>query len=199
MSKDETFEHLMNSTTTIWHEGSEPLMREHVKASHDYGFECGVKHAQTDTGNWHNLTEAIVGCKPIDFEKLDGRKARCVSSDGMEVTYKLERDPAYPLEVFEGWYTSDAEPAWEMSLDDSWRGAHGWTLWLDGEIPMKKQTADELPFGTEFMGKNWLNKIYKYVRVVGDAVQRVDTASAYTASYIEVVEVLGMYGQKESE
>ena len=88
---------------------------------------------------------------------------------------------------------------------NAWGGKAGWTLWLDGEIPMRKQTADALPFGTEFRGKQesrTLDGVSRYVRVAGNSAQNLDwnlgNSNEY-APHITVYEVIGMYGQKESE
>lgn len=190
MSNNEYPEELYN----IWCKNT--TYAEDMERAYDVGFERGVNNAkQANNGDWHNLTEAIKAGEPIDFEKLDGRKAKCVSSNGVTVTYKLERDPAYSLEVFEGWYTSDSARAWEASLEDSWNGEPGWTLYLDGEIPMKKQTADELPFGTEFVDTEGVH----WVKVMDGQAQRRDNKFFARVKGLEVSEVIGMYGQKESE
>lgn len=120
-----------------------------------HAYEVGKAEQADPLAGYSNLTTAIKAGEPIDWERLDGRKAKCVSSDGVTVTYKLERDPAYLLEVFEGWYTSDSARAWEVSLEESWNGETGWALWIEGEIPLVRKTADELEVGTYFLGQAW--------------------------------------------
>ena len=58
---------------------------------YDLGFERGVKHAQANTGEWFNLTEAIASGAEIDWEQLDGVKARCVHAKLGSLTHKMTR------------------------------------------------------------------------------------------------------------
>ena len=39
------------------------------------------------------------------------------------------------------------------SLIDAWRGDDGWTLWVEGEVPLARKTADQLEVGTYFLGE----------------------------------------------
>ena len=141
---------------------------------------CEVCHTKIEAeqadplAGYSNLTEAISAGEPIDWERLDGRKAKCVSSDGVTVTYKLERDPAYLLEVFEGWYTSDSARAWEVSLEESWNGETGWALWIEGEVPLRRKTADQLELYTYFLGQ--VNGDSPYLAYVGSPLA-TDTKS----------------------
>lgn len=163
----------------------------------DNGFERGVKHALAGTGDWHNLTAAIKAGERIDFEKLDGRKVR-MSCETTSIEATLSRD-----DEFFPWGTN----AWSLSNDndvnhlwgffnDAWNGRYGWTLWVDGEIPMKKQTADTLPFGTSFKDSHG----NEYVVVARNKVQALyGNHNVTPAGNIIVAEFIGMYGQKESE
>ncbi len=157
------------------------------------GYDLGKKYALADTGDWHNFTAAIKAGEPIDFEKLDGRKVRFTDGrNSVETVLEIDRkhDVKSPL----GWNCFSYH-----SLSRSWEGKHDWTLWLDGEIPMKKQTADELPFGTQFFGREANGDEWTFIKVTGNYAQKFNRKGNLTASEIEVIEVLGMYGQKESE
>lgn len=118
-------------------------------------YDLGKKHALADTGDWHNLTKAIADGEPIDFEKLDGRKVR-MSCETTSIEATLSRD-----DEFLPWGTN----AWSLTNDndvnhlwgffsEAWHGRYGWALWLDGEIPMRKQTAFALHAGTKFYAEN---------------------------------------------
>ena len=161
-------------------------------------FRAGIEQEEP-AGDWHNLTEAIADGEPIDFEKLDGRKVRFACNKHSAETV-LELDLPHVVEKPAGWECFSYD-----NFRKAWYGQHGWTLWLDGEIPMRKQTADELPFGTEFRGKQegrTLTGVSRYVRVAGNSAQNLDrghgSANEYARS-ITVYEVIGIYGQKESE
>ena len=160
----------------------------------------GKKIAQAGTGDWRNLTAAIAAGEPIDWEKLDGRKVR-MSCEMTSIEATLSRDDEFLPSGTIAWSLSndnDANHLWGF-FNDAWNGRYGWTLWLDGEIPMRKQTADELPFGTVFKSTNGWECL-----VIGNGkVQFLDQKhlpyNVGTGAEYEVSEVLGMYGQKESE
>ena len=162
-------------------------------------YDLGKKHALADTGDWHNLTEAISAGEPIDFEKLDGQKVR-ITNGQSSAESKIYRNEYYLIDRPTGWYCMFGD-----AFRDAWKGSDGWTLWLDGEIPMKKQTANELEPGTEFYG---VLKTSEPEGVAPEAMLRTQahvlhlddyTISQTSPRHIEVVTVVGMYGQKESE
>lgn len=193
MSNKEYPEELYN----LW--CKETTYSEDMEAAYDVGFARGVKHAQANTGDWHNLTKAIADGEPIDFEKLDGRKVRMMNEDGRDLRgYKLVRDSPTKADSPEHWELDKTVDysKYPSELDIAWRGSDGWILWLDGEIPMRKQTADELPFGTNFKDSHG----HGYVVVAYGKVQALyGNYNVTMAKNIVVAEVLGMYGQKESE
>lgn len=160
------------------------------------GFDC-AQRIQEQSGNWHDLTAAIKRNDPVDFEKLDGRKVR-FTDGGASIESTLERDEEFLPGRPTAWMVSndnDSSYLWRF-FSEAWNGKHGWTLYLDGEIPMKKQTADELPFGTNFKDSHG----HGYVVVAYGKVQALyGNYNVTMAKNIVVAEVLGMYGQKESE
>lgn len=161
-----------------------------VNAKARKAYDLGKEHARVDAGDWHNLTAAINAGEPIDFEKLDGRKVRMGRGESSVETV-INRDSIYPVDAPAGWHAQDV---WTV-FRDGWND-WGWTLYLDGEIPMRKQTADELPFGNKFEGADRDT----YVKVGNSMAQRLTGNGGFIlASEIEVIKVLGMYGQKESE
>ena len=36
---------------------------------------------------------------------------------------------------------------------NAWHGKDGWALWIEGEVPMRRKTADQLKVGTYFLGE----------------------------------------------
>ena len=177
-----------------------------VKVMTEKAYDLGKKHAQADTGDWNNLTKAIAAGEPIDFEKLDGRKVR-MSCETTSIEAKLSRDDEFFPWGANAWNLSndnDVNHLWGF-FDDAWRGKYGWTLWLDGEIPMRKQTAKDLGKGTIFIATSdvWDEKNIRLMKLWSGCLflegsNRFETCSVPSEQW-EVVEVLGMYGQKESE
>ncbi|GAA1046073.1 hypothetical protein [Rothia amarae] len=161
-----------------------------VKVMTEKAYDFGKKHALADTGDWHNLTGAIKAGEPIDFEKLDGQKVR-ITNGQSSAESKIYRNEYYLIDRPTGWYCMFGD-----AFRDAWKGSDGWTLWLDGEIPMKKQTAEQLPFGTSFKDSHG----HEYVVVAHGRVQALyGNCNVTPAKNIVVAEVVGMYGQKESE
>lgn len=160
----------------------------------ELAYDLGKKHAQGDAGDWYNLSASISAGEPIDWEKLDGRRVKFTNGK-TSIEDILERDEENCSDSPGGWNCTSF-----TSFMHSWRGDLSWTLYLDGEIPMKKQTAEQLPFGTHFRGvfeKN--SSVYEFVKVANDHIQSLQTGRALPSGDVEVVEVLGMYGEKESE
>lgn len=122
--------------------------RQHA---YDLGYEHG-KQAEGDLTGWSNLTEAIKAGEPIDWDTLDGAEAKCVHPEQGTLTHKLEREDAYSPEDCFGWY-KEGDPVWVKALYCSWLGHLGWSLYIKGDLPLRKRTADQLEPGTCFKGK----------------------------------------------
>lgn len=89
-----------------------------------------------------NLTAAIEEGQPIDWERLDERTAKCVNRElNGSLTYMMERNPAAPVYIWGGWDIGEEENFWTEMFAFSWKGQGGWTLWIEGEIPL---TTDSL-------------------------------------------------------
>lgn len=125
-----------------------------------YAYNLGYADGWVDRGKsvrpvpagWSNLTEAIKAGERIDWERLDGLEAKCVHPEVGTLTHKLERYAQCPADDFTGWYKEDYPTGWSGVFSYSWEGAGGWSLWAKGDLPLRKQTADQLEPGTGFCG-----------------------------------------------
>lgn len=136
------------------------LRHWHVERAYSTGYLDGMKARKTTDplDGFSNLTQAIQDGTRIDWEKLDKLVAKCVHPDIGTLTHYMERDTAYPINVSGGWVSSISEEqmwvdGWGYALQIAWEGEGGWSLWVEGEIPVKKRTADELEPGTCFKGR----------------------------------------------
>ncbi|WP_237692937.1 hypothetical protein [Rothia nasimurium] len=131
--------------------------RKDYERAYDLGFRDGRFKERLEASNplagWSNLTEAIKTGERIDWEKLDGLEAKCVHPDLGVLTYKLERDGSFPPAKYSAWYKTDCPSIWLEALIKSWLGRGGWSLWIKGELPLRKLTADQLEPGTCFRAR----------------------------------------------
>lgn len=100
-----------------------------------------------------NLTAAIKAGEPIDWESLDGLKVKCVNPGVGELRGVLERDVLCSAERPGAWWKEDMDYLYAMALVYAWWGSDGWSLWVEGEIPLRRKTADQLEVGTYFRGE----------------------------------------------
>lgn len=103
-----------------------------------------------------NLTEAIFEKVEIDWSQLDGREVIAKHKTLGSLQCKLERDGAFKEDHPLGWWNPDSlsgVSTWGHAMQDAWRGSNGWTLWIKGEVPIKKRMASELPPLTHFKGR----------------------------------------------
>lgn len=123
--------------------------------AYDLGFRDGRFKERLEASNplagWSNLTYAIQAGERIDWEKLDGLEAKCVHPELGVLTYKLERDGNFPPAKYSAWYKTGCPVIWLEALIKSWLGLGGWSLWIKGELPIRKLTADQLEPGTCFL------------------------------------------------
>lgn len=88
----------------------------------------------------------------IDWSKLDGRVARVVrKSSRWYLEYRLHRNPAYPQHKIFGWI-SNSDSAVGNILNNALVCDNGTELFINGEVPIKRETADKLAAGTFFTG-----------------------------------------------
>lgn len=128
-------------------------------AEHGYrtGLEDGKKSAMAEClDGYSNLTEAIIHRVELDWSKLNGRKAKCVHPEEGTLSHKLKRNPNVMVRSFDGWYKYDGLTShiWANALKDAWDNTKDWSLWIEGDIPLKLPTADKLKPGSVFVGKN---------------------------------------------
>lgn len=108
-----------------------------------------------------NLTEAIQTGKPIDWDKMKGVKVKCVNPSIGTLRGELKRNTAWSENSVAGWYRrDDVDHSYAHALVSAWNDEDGWTLWIDGEIPLRLKTADQLPDYTYFLGKSGDGKTY---------------------------------------
>lgn len=154
---------------------------------------------------WSNLTAAIADGERIDWEALDGLEARCVHAELGVLTYKLERDGSFPPAKYSAWYKTGCSVIWLEALIKSWLGLGGWSLWVKGELPLRKLTADKLEPGTCFRAryeKNGETHNYAWAQLLKPSGQKhrvIFLSQALTTLFgsalpedVEVVEVYGV-------
>lgn len=123
------------------------------RRAYDLGFRDGRFKERLEASNplagWSNLTEAIKEKVRIDWERLDGVEAKCVHPDMGTLTYTMKRDQPEPANTIHGWNTRESM-VWEWAFELAWQKADGWSLWVKGDLPLRKLTADQLEPGTIF-------------------------------------------------
>lgn len=136
---------------------------------------------------YSNLTAAIKAGEPIDWAKLDGLKAQCVHPELGMLTKKVERDGPYTIDSWEGWVIYKPGDVWLSAFQDAWRGENGWTLWVEGEVPLRCKTADQLEVGTYFLGQAGVIKGTMYVGKSGkDHAKSIHYTPSMTAVRIPI-------------
>ncbi|HIY94964.1 MAG TPA: hypothetical protein H9821_04780 [Candidatus Rothia avicola] len=184
-----------------------PKPNELIKASaeriYDRGYADG-QQAQRDLTGWSNLTEAIAAGERIDWERLDGVEAKCVHPELGTLTYKLKRFHRWPANTFYGW-SSRGSIVWEWAFELAWKNSGGWSLWVKGDLPLRKLTADQLEPGTCFAARHNKGKYtqsYSYAQLVKADGQKpmVVCYSRYLTDIFATidpkeVEVIDIYGE----
>ncbi|WP_237206483.1 hypothetical protein [Rothia nasimurium] len=177
--------------------------------AYDLGFRDGSDKERLEASNplvgWSNLTAAIADGERIDWDALDGLEAKCVHPELGTLTHKLVRDQPEPPYSWTGWGDADSMIShWDTVFECAWQGSSGWTLWIKGDIPLRKQTADELALGTCFRAryqKGALTHTYAWAQVV-EVLDIAHVAcfnehfthviASYHPADIEVLEVYGV-------
>lgn len=130
-----------------------PLESDKVQHLIQHAFEAGKAEKTDPLEGYSNLTEAIESGPPIDWERLDGLKVQCVKPELGALRGKLDRDICSPIDDAHGWWDSGMDGIYIEAFDSAWCGRYGWTLWVEGDIPLIRKTADELEVGRFFTGK----------------------------------------------
>lgn len=130
------------------------LRHWHVERAYSTGYLDGMKARKTTDplAGFSNLTKAIQDGTRIDWEKLDGLVAKCMHPEMGTLTHAMRREEPGAPYTYMGCDVSESI-VWEWSFELAWQGASGWSLWVEGELPVKKRTADELEPGTCFKGR----------------------------------------------
>ena len=129
-----------------------PLESDKVQHLIKHAFEAGKAEKTDPLEGFSNLTDAIKAGEPIDWERLDGLKTQCVNHDVGTNRGELGRNETYTSERSAGWFYKSMDKTYVRSLIDAWRGDDGWTLWVEGEVPLRRKTADQLEVGHFFTG-----------------------------------------------
>lgn len=179
------------------------------RRAYNLGFRDGrstehLLNSLNPLAGWSNLTEAIAAGERIDWKRLDGVEARCVHPELGALTYKLERDNVCSSTMPSGWYMNKSANVWKQAVSDGWYGLQGWSLWVKGDLPLRKRTADQLAPGTCFAArhsKGEYTQSYSYAQLVKADGQKpmVVCYSRYLTGIFatippEEAEVLEVYG-----
>ena len=178
----------------------QPLESDKVQSLIKHAFEAGKAEMTVPLTGYSNLTVAIKDNEPIDWEKLDGLKVQCDNPDVGTLEGELERRGRVESDSPDGWWKGGMDYIYVNALIEAWRGEDGWTLWVEGEIPLVRKTADQLEVGKEYY------RVLKnsepdgvapelMLRTQGHVLYLNDyTFSQNSPRHFEVVKVIGKYG-----
>ena len=117
------------------------------------GYEAGKAEQADPLSDYSNLTAAIQAGEPIDWERLDGKKIQLVNPEMGTLHWTLKRDKRCAPDSFYGWWDGETDSVYVRALCPAWSGSYGWSLWVEGEIPLARKTSDQLEVGTYFLGE----------------------------------------------
>lgn len=137
--------------------------RHAYEVGRNIGYLKGLAEHPDPLDGYSNLTEAIKDGDPIDWEKLDGLKLQCVNPDMGGLHWKLVRNKLRPADIPAGWRREGANNLHVTAFVYSWTGSYGWSLWVEGDIPLIRKTADQLEVGTYFRGVYSKREWFMYV------------------------------------
>lgn len=123
-----------------------------AEEAYDIGFSNG--HAASfSMDGFSSLSMAYGEGVVIDWEELEGRTVRAVSS-GLDGFFecRLHRNDAYSIDGIRGWLPDKSKFPAHVFIDAIMR-LNCMELFIEGEVPVRKKTADQLPTGTLFMGR----------------------------------------------
>ena len=131
----------------------------------------------------------------LDYDALEGRKAKLVYVSGGELTFTMRRRiPAQPAHMPSAW--TPPLHTWQ-ALYSGWHGHSGWKLYIQGELPTKRVTADTLEPGTGFAGVAPNGRSYhSLIRIISaqgkSLVLSTSSIEYFKAKEVEVSEVYGI-------
>ena len=129
-----------------------PLESDKVQHLIQHAFEADKAEKTDSLAGYSNLTAAIQAGEPIDWQRLDGLKVQCVKPELGALRGKLDRDICSPIDDAHGWWDSGMDGIYIEAFDSAWCGRYGWTLWVEGDIPLIRKTADQLEVAHFFTG-----------------------------------------------
>lgn len=129
-----------------------PLESDKVQHLIKHAFEAGKVEAADPLAGYSNLTAAISAGEPIDWERLDGLKVQCDNPDVGTLEGELERRESAESDSPNGWWKSGRDYIYVNALTEAWCDEDGWTLWIEGDIPLVRKTADQLEVAHFFTG-----------------------------------------------
>lgn len=182
--------------------------RHAYKVGRSIGYIKGLTQRPDPLAGYSNLTEAIKSGEPIDWERLDGLGVKCVNPDMGELHGALERHGSQVVtSPFGWWWRPGSDYVYTITFISAWYGEGGWTLYVEGEIPTHRKTADQLKLGTYFLGKTPSSEAESWVYVGGWAIR--DLKSIYHAPTMlkspvpaekwEVIEEYGPFQKPEDK
>ena len=116
-------------------------------------FEAGKADQSDPLTGYSNLTDARKNGQPIDWDKLEGLSVRVFNPDISIVRGKMARNKHQPRDKETGWWTYGVhEDIYTLAFTQGWKGLGGWSLWVKGEIPLIRKTADQLEVAHFFTG-----------------------------------------------
>lgn len=142
-------------------------------------FRAGKAGQADPLAGYSNLTEAIKAGEPIDWERLDGLKVQCVKPEVGTLRGALKRDNFRKANSASAWWDEDIGMVYARALERAWIGSAGWSLWLEGEVPLRRKTADQLGVGTYFLGQTKGDS--PYLAYVGRPLTNVSEKTIYYA------------------
>ena len=181
--------------------------RHAYEVGHNIGYLKGLAERPDPLTGYSNLTVAIKDNEPIDYEKLDGLKVQLVHPEMGALHGTLNRDKSCSPDDFYGWWDDDkTDLVYTRALCHAWHGRNGWTLWIEGEIPLRRKTADQLEVGTYFRGE-CVGKKEWFMYVGGEPLGDIRTvyyapemfkSDAPTSEWV-VLEELGTFQKPEDK
>lgn len=183
-----------------------PLESDKVQHLIKHAFEAGKAEQADPLAGYSNLTSAIIAGEPIDYERLDGLKVRCVNPDIGTNRGMLKRITSGKAEFCGSWWNASMDDAYIRALIHGWAGEDGWTLWLEGDIPLVRKTADQLEVGTYFLGNcKLVAEGFMYVGRDEESIEKAIrfvpsmTISQFGAEDWEVIEEHGTFQKPEED
>lgn len=188
----------------IYPKPNEPI-KDSTERIYDRGYADGQQD-QRDLTGWSNLTEAIKAGERIDWDALDGKKICFKHIDGSVVKDILIRDHSWDASDAAAWVLKHHQIALGILFRSCFgEGRDGWSLWVKGELPLSKRTADQLEPGTCFAArhnKGEYTQSYSYAQLVKADGQKpmVVCYSRYLTDIFATidpkeVEVIDIYGE----